>query len=698
MNVPRFLSTAGLLLCLTAPLVQVSAQTVSNLSATYRDGQVFLTWTCPKGTNRQYNVYRSTTKFTDVSQLNSSTFVGFVRDSSCKNIRLSEILGGSRYFKIDPAGTTLQKTQGLFVTTCTNNQPYYYAVMVVKLSSNSENKKIRSGKNTLKIPVSESVAMPRPVFQDSAVWSTGDKVNYYAWFGNNMETPHFPAFCSVGSYGFNFYVIRRGSTSNNPLFAFYEGLRENSLKGNGLDSFKNVTNCYILGFDDWMPTPNGNNSGENTFWSGYHENYNFYIENNPIPTSGVVKMYSQRRYIQSIYWAQRTFSIDTQRTYTVGVSNGGMGAYLTASLIPQKITAAYCVVPVFKVITIDNNDDQPEQMWGDTATNLFTDVLHPETGQPLRVFDLFDTRHMLRVNRHQSLPLYYSVFGKKDLTVYWTSFMPSLFDSLQRNGAGGISFWDQRTHNGSGKNFLDSETMPNWYSLANNIPYPAFSNCSINQNPGNGNPNDGDPYGAINGYLDWTRDNVTDATCEITFRLFVRDLYVGGVLAPNQYTTCTADVTVRRARNFKPQPGQLIKWKNFDSSNTQIQSGSFVYNGGLLTIPGVIINKSKCRLNIKIDGCSREMESSPSTNLSERLPELRVIGGPSRPEACVRDPGQVSGMLQLTGMDGVVRWMSRLDASSGTVCLSLPPMPAGNYVLSYTSGSGSVSKTILLSP
>ncbi|MCS6991080.1 MAG: hypothetical protein NZL95_04390 [Chitinophagales bacterium] len=668
-------------------------QTVSNLTATYRNGQVFLRWTCPKGTNRQYNVYRSTTKFTDVSQLNSSTFVGFVRDSSCKNIRLSEILGGSRYYKIDDNGTTLQKNQGLFVTTCTDNQAYYYAVMVVKLSSNTENKKIRSGKNTLSTPVQEAIAQPAPVFQDSVTWGHGDVVKYYTWFGNNMETAHFPALSSVGSYGFNFYVIRRGQATQYPLFAFYEGLRENSLKGNGLDSFKNITDCYILGFDDWLPTPNGNNTGENTFWSGYHEHYNFYEENNPIPTSGTVKMYSQRRYIQSILWAQRTFPLDTQRTYVVGVSNGGIGAYLTANLIPHKITAAYCVVPAFKLVTIDNSDDQPEQMWGDTASNLHTDILHPETGQPIRVFDLFDIRHMVRVNRNQKMPLMYSVFGKQDQTIVWSPIVTSFFDSLQRNAVGGISFWDQRKHNGNGKNFLDSETMPPWYSLVNNRPHPAFSNCSINQNPGNGNPANGDPYGAINGYLDWTRDSVFDGLCELRFQLFIRDFYVGGVLAPNQYHTCTADVTVRRAQNFKPQPGQLIKWKTFDANNTQIQSGSFVYLGGPLTIPGVMIHKSKSRLTISIDGCLRQAEQHPASEEAQRL-RLEVRYHLGELYACLSTPSAESGVLTVVDMKGVRRWQYVVSSASEQHCIRLPLLPPGNYVLLYTSNTGRVSKSV----
>ncbi|MCY7410486.1 MAG: hypothetical protein LH473_09445, partial [Chitinophagales bacterium] len=224
-----------------------SAYVVKNLKATYSNGQVFLKWTTPASTNLKYNVYRSTTKFTSTSQLNSSTLIGNVRDSSCKNFRLSQILGGQRYFKTDNAGTTMAANKGLYVFTCLDNQSYFYCVTVTKLSNNVETKKINDGKNNLKTAIAESIANPQPVLQDSVTWGNDEQVLYYAWFVNNVDAPNFPAMCSQGSYGFNFYLIKRGNATTYPIFAFYEGLQENSLKGNGIDSFKNVTNCYILG-------------------------------------------------------------------------------------------------------------------------------------------------------------------------------------------------------------------------------------------------------------------------------------------------------------------------------------------------------------------------------------------------------------------------------------------------------------------
>src|SRR4051812_20054886 len=82
-----------LLLTLTcfASLQNIRAYTVTNLSAAYHNGQVFFTWTNPNVSKLQYNIYRGTSQFTSSSQLTSVSFLGFVRDSSSKNIRLSQI-------------------------------------------------------------------------------------------------------------------------------------------------------------------------------------------------------------------------------------------------------------------------------------------------------------------------------------------------------------------------------------------------------------------------------------------------------------------------------------------------------------------------------------------------------------------------------------------------------------------------------
>ncbi|MEO6169294.1 MAG: hypothetical protein ABIO46_02115 [Chitinophagales bacterium] len=584
----------------------VMAYSVSQLKATYRNGQVFLTWKNPSVANLQYNVYRSTTPLLTSSQLNTQTFLGFVRDNSSKNIQLSQDTQEDLYYKIEDDGAPLAANEGLYVVTCTGVQLYYYAVTVKNLSNNKEAKSLTLDKNTLLLPVIELVTKPQPVFQDSIQTAGNDVKHQYVQFGNNQETSLYPALNSTGSYGFNFYLVKRGNAASYPLVIVYEG--EGAVAGGGAGLDGDFTNCYVLGVNDWLPIPdNQGNIGDNSRYCCYHENFNIYSKNNPIPTTGVIKTYPQRRYIEAIHWAASHFPIDAGKIYLKGTSSTGFGALLTAAIIPEEIAAVYAVVEPLSIKP--NPQSVLEQMWGLGSSKLNTDILNWKTQIPLTFPQLTDMVDMAGLNELREVPLIFDVHGKGDNSVGWTSGKIEWFDSLQMNHYGGVIYWDQREHNGNNKDFLSEETTPDFFRYATYQSYPAFSNCSINQNPGNGSPNNGDPYGALNGYLDW-QDDITDENCNYTIHVLVKDLYVGGAPDPEQYNTCKTDITFRRFQQFHPNAGASIKWKNFNSSNSKIQSGTVNYNGGLITLKDITVNKSGNRIELKLVGCLRTGEET----------------------------------------------------------------------------------------
>src|SRR5207253_348867 len=113
----------------------------------------------------------------------------------------------------------------------------------------------------------ESAVKPQPVFQFSEDWKNDEVVDRYVQFGNNQDTPLYPAMNSTGFYGFNFYVLKRGSAVSFPLIMMEEGEAQTSLKGDGLGLFEDetITNCYIISVDDWLPIPKPNGDiGDNT--------------------------------------------------------------------------------------------------------------------------------------------------------------------------------------------------------------------------------------------------------------------------------------------------------------------------------------------------------------------------------------------------------------------------------------------------
>src|SRR5262249_37733881 len=158
-----------------------------------------------------------------------------------------------------------------------------------------------------------ALAKPTPVFQYAETVAGGEIKNRYVQFVDNQETTLFPALCSVGSYGFNYYVVKRGSVSSYPVFVVFEGGGATFGDAVGLDA--DITDCYILGVDDWLPIPNPQvgGYGDNTHYCCYHEDFNIYSTTNPVPTTGTVKMYTQQRYIEALHWLENNFPIDKSK-------------------------------------------------------------------------------------------------------------------------------------------------------------------------------------------------------------------------------------------------------------------------------------------------------------------------------------------------------------------------------------------------
>ncbi|MBA3647332.1 MAG: T9SS type A sorting domain-containing protein [Chitinophagales bacterium] len=667
-----------------------SGYNVTKIAATYRSGQVFITWKNPAiASNVQYNIYRSSLPI--VTDLSTATFMGYVRDSSSKNMRRSHLNGKDVFFKISDAAAPLASNIGVYAITCTDNKPYYYTVTVKTLSDGLESVKIKVGTNTLKKAIAETVADPQPVYQDSVKWTSGDIVKYYVWFGNNQNLPNFPAMVNCGSYGFNFYILKRGTATRYPVFLLYEGLDENSLRGNGLDVFGNETNCYIIGLDDWLPIPIGSgvDAGKGTFWTGYQENFDIYAASNAVPSTGLVKTYSQTRFIHTLDWANKYLPSDSTRVYTVGVSAGGFGAFMTGIIVPKKIAAMYTVVePVF----VKSYSESDDEMWGTSKTNLLCDLTNPATGQPLHIFELMDFKKMALYEKQLGWPLVFSIQGKPDPSIGWQD-KPKFFDSVQANQQGGVYFWDQRVHDGSGANFSDNETTPDFFRYQTNKSYPAFSHCSADQDAGDGTISVGDPFGAINGYLDW-EDDITDQSCNWSANVYSKDLLVGGLPLLPLYSYCYSDITLRRLQNFHPLTGTTIKWYNVDASTDTIQSGSFLYDGKLFRLTGMRVNKSGNQIIVKSSGCSRD-EQELSANKSTEQNKTLIVRTNSGWKVQLNTDNNQPVEWMLYDVSGHLLASQKISCMAGVNEFEVSAITRGVYLLRIKGTSYSHSEKIM---
>ncbi|MEO5675783.1 MAG: T9SS type A sorting domain-containing protein, partial [Chitinophagales bacterium] len=656
---------------------QSVAYTVSGFACEYHYGQNFITWNNPNATNLQYNVYRSTVPILLSSQLTSANYLGFVRDNSSLNLFWTQQSDMNVYYKITATSQPLAASKGLYVVTCSDNLLYYYVVTVTNLSNGKEDKTFLPGINSNLLPIADLVAKPQPVLQNSVITHNDEIKKVYVQYVDNRDTPLFPALNSTGSFGFNFFLVKRGTATRFPLFLLFEGFGNDATKSINLD--ESYDNCYAMGVFDWLPIPADDGSiGDNVFFIGYHEDFNIYSNTGTIPTSGIVKTYSQKLYMEAINWLKTQVPIDTTRVYCKGTSSCGYGGLVMAALHPEKIAAVYSMV---EPNSTSASTDVYKQMWGAGSSKLKTDVLKWNTSDTLAFTDLKDIQKMLHYNELRSMPVIYDIHGKKDDAVIWNEGKITWLDSLESNKIGGAWYWDQREHGGKNKNFTDVETEPDYYRFATNLSYPAFKNCSINQNPGNGGTTNGDKYGAINGYLDWRDDNIADKSCSYIIHIFVKDLYVGGVLDPEQYSTCTTDISFRRMQNFQPTIGSVIQWSNFDDvTNIKIQHGSFTYNGGIITVPGLTIKKTSNKIKLKIKNCSSRLENDEEGD-DLILSQLEFFKTPGGYQMNVNSAAEESATIRVLDLMGRMVWERDVNFLSGNNTINIPAPGSGIYVV-----------------
>jgi hypothetical protein len=553
-----------------------TSQTPTALNGFYRSGQVFLTWQKIPNSEAYYKIYRSTSPISDSTKLPACEYLGWVNKTSAKDFNLSTHDGTDRYFHLDSAGAPLSADKGLFVATTLINGSYYYAV--TSILNGVEKKKVTTGVNSLAVSISESVAKPVPVFQEQRTMSN-QPYNIYATFFSSKLTTSPALINAVGFMAFDIAVYLNHAVSPKPLTI--------RLHPGGSDFTWTITTVsgdeINLNLED--ESPGGDSFGQ---W-GANENYDTYKlnEDNVPPVSGTNYNFIQLRLNNILDWAITHLPVDSNRISLYGDSNGAPGAYFYALTYPQRIAAVKLSVGVFNLAF--TNDYNPEctlntgksnrkdanNRLGKISTNLMCNL-------GLHTYDALNGGWMIHNYNDRDYPVMYSINGKNDKSTGWTE-KTIYYDSINANRLGGYFFWDSRDHGGANKTW----TGDNFDLLRyrKNLSFPAFSHCSTNEDFGDGNGATGAAYGTINGPLDW-KTEIMETAGSWQAKLFVRDLSIidsGTVHYPD---SIKVDVTPRRLQAFKPDPGVTVSW-TVKHKNQVIQSGSFVYEGGWITIPQV---------------------------------------------------------------------------------------------------------------
>lgn len=321
------------------------------------------------------------------------------------------------------------------------------------------------------------------------------------------------------------------------------------------------------------------------WWTGYHELYWHGPAKEDAWTDGLVHPYSQLRMLSFLDWVGTRWDVDAARTHVAGSSMGGSGAPMFAIRYPERIAWAVSWVGVHIPEKSPGFKGSYAQVFGPPEWGVKF-----EDGTP--VWDHFNDARYLREHPEKEIGLVAFSNGKNDSGIGWPQ-AAEFYRALQDTKRPHVFVWGQSGHGERAQLPVTLNDRAVAMDLRTDQSQPAFTACSLDDCPGNGDPADGGPKGQVNLYLFWETGDVVDRPdrWEMTIGLVDR--------APRD--RCTVSITPRRLQQFKPERGQKFHWTNTPAgSATAIQSGDVTADDfRLLTIPYVTVTKEKNRIAIR---------------------------------------------------------------------------------------------------
>jgi hypothetical protein len=321
------------------------------------------------------------------------------------------------------------------------------------------------------------------------------------------------------------------------------------------------------------------------WWTGYHENLGTWKS----WREGVVRDYTQTRLISFLDWAATQWKLDGSRVFTAGNSMGGSGSPSVALRRADRI--AWCVswVGVHRPAESPQFASSYERVYGSVEWKLlFQD-------RKTRAFEYFDDAAFVRADPGRETPLLIFANGKNDKAIGWAQ-AHEFWKALQETRRPHVFRWGQGGH---GQRASLPGPEPGERELGIDVrvdrTLPAFTRCSLDDNPGDGNPEVGAREGQSNLYLTWvtSSESVVDEVGRWSMMLRVDK--------PAPKDACTVDVTPRRCGQFRAREGATVRWTNASADGAELQSGEVEADKwGLVTAPAVQVTKSGNRLTLEI--------------------------------------------------------------------------------------------------
>ena len=523
-----------------------------------------------KGKKVRYRIYRSQRPITSVEGLEP---IAEVPPLSGWNADYYGISPKPRQpalrYVVEEGGPPVPPGTGIYAHNPPRAGKAYYAVTVVV--DGRENTSLK-GSNSLRSPLGETRGQGVPVLQrverpKSFSYVENPTLHYYVRWES-------PPNCAAEGKPYDYLVAVPPSPARPAPVGIHLHCWGGSLNG-GYGWWYGAEKGHILIASNQIPYD---------WWTGYHELYWKGPPKKETWQKGVVRPYSQRRMLSFLDWVATKWDVDPTRTHVAGNSMGGSGSPMLAIRFPQRIAWGTSWVGIHNPARSPHFKGSYERVYGKHEWRAKF-----EDGNS--VWDHFNDAWYLRRHPEKEIGLIAFSNGKNDGAIGWAQAV-EFFRALQDTRRPHVFVWGQSGHGQRAALpvSLSDRHMP--MDLRTDQSLPAFSNCSLDDDPGSGDPKQGDPKGQANLYLFWETGDVVDRSdgWEMTVGLIDK--------APEDQ--CTVDVTPRRLQRLKPNPGRQLEWTNTSlSTNKQIQAGQVTADRqGLITLEGVRVGRGKNRIRV----------------------------------------------------------------------------------------------------
>lgn len=551
---------------------------VTNLVAKYQNGQIFLTWA--ENDLRDaitLNVYTSHQLITSENIAKATRIGHHIERHSAKDwwqdpasFFKDESPGKPIGFVIAQGAPPLDPQGGLFVHTLTEKtQGTCYFAVTITDSNNVEHRVLTPHRNTLQEPIAAQIAtvMPIPIGTETLLKQNAAKDKTFVFGLRGRGGGYTAGGDKPQAVNYMFFGNAKQGWREGLPFKFYLEITDTTVRVIPCDRQWTGGRSLIESHDKRDHCP-----AVNTWYYGYPERIyeTLDYENKVVPN------YTEEQLLGIVQWAQDYLGVDPNRCYLTGGSMGGSGSVSLGFHHPKIFAHIDVNVPAI-AYTPEGNLQRLHCFCGPLDHTV---VNHK--GEPL-------LEHMNSILTAQKtsadLPFLIMRSGRIDRSIPWAN-KPAFYAAMNTARQALVAYWSNGDHATADDDFpKESHYAPAREKFQFDRSYLAFSNCSKNNNPGNGDPKEGDLQGWINRGLDW--ENIIDTDTEYSITV---QAYYEGLTYP-----VVVDVTPRRLQAFRFTSGDIVTARLSTGETHKIR----VDKAGLLTIPKVqIVNREGTQIHL----------------------------------------------------------------------------------------------------